>query len=255
MKEEKIFVEGILTNYKTGGKGENFLILHGWGGSSDSWKKVIQILEKKFKVVCPDFPGFGKSQLPPKPWALEDFANWLKNFTETLKLENFYLLGHSFGGRVAVKFSLSFPERVKTLILVDSAGIKVKWGLKEKITFQLARIGNFIFSKRPFLYLKDTARNLFYQVLRIKDYSRVKGVMRETMKKIIQEDLLPELEKIQTKTIIIWGQRDKILPLKFAFLFKEKIKNSKLEIIKRVGHNPHLEDPETLSKILFENLS
>jgi len=253
MREEKIFVNGILTNYKISGQGENFLILHGWGGSSDSWKKVIEILEKKFKVICPDIPGFGKSQAPQTPWSLNDFVKWLKNFADNLKLENFYLLGHSFGGRIAIKFSALFPERVKTLFLVASAGIKMKWGLKEKITFQLSRIGNFIFSKRPFLYLKDTAQNLFYWILRVKDYSKAKGVMKETMKKIIDEDLFPELEKIQTKTVIVWGEKDKILPLKFAFLFKEKIKNSKLKIMKKVGHRLQLEDPETLSKILIEN--
>jgi pimeloyl-ACP methyl ester carboxylesterase len=254
MKEEKILVKEIETNYKIGGGGENFLILHGWNGSSDSWRKVIEILEIKYKVICLDFPGFGKTETPKIPWSLNDFVEWLKEFTQKLNLKEFFLLGHSFGGRVAIKFSISYPEKVKKLILVSSAGIKQEWGLKEKIIFQISKIGNAIFSKNHFLRFKDGTRNLFYRIARVKDYSKAKGMMKETMKKIVEEDLLPELPKIQNETLIIWGEKDKIVPLKYAFIFKEKIKNSKLEILLKIGHSPHLEDPEKLAEILISNL-
>jgi pimeloyl-ACP methyl ester carboxylesterase len=254
MKEEKILVKEIETNYKIGGGGENFLILHGWNGSSDSWRKIIEILEIKYKVICPDFPGFGKTETPKIPWSLNDFVEWLREFTEKLNLKEFFLLGHSFGGRVAIKFSISHPEKVKKLILVSSAGIRQEWGLKEKIIFQISKIGNAIFSKNHFFRFKDGARNFFYRIARIKDYSKAKGMMKETMKKIVEEDLLPELPKIQKETLIIWGEKDKIIPLKYAFLFKEKIKNSKLEILPKIGHSPHLEDPEKLAEVLISNL-
>jgi pimeloyl-ACP methyl ester carboxylesterase len=254
MREEKILVRGIETNYKIGGKGENFLILHGWGGSSDSWRKIIEILEIKYKVICPDLPGFGKTKIPETPWALNDFVNWLKEFTEELNLKDFFLLGHSFGGRVAVKFSISFPEKVKKLILLSPAGIKQEWGTREKIIFRLAKIGNAIFSKSLLLRFRESTRNLFYSILRVKDYSKVKGVMKETMKRIVEEDLLPELSKIQVETLIVWGQNDKIVPLKYARLFKDRIKNSKIEILPKIGHSPHLEDSEKLAEVLISNI-
>jgi pimeloyl-ACP methyl ester carboxylesterase len=254
MREEKILVKGVETNYKIGGKGEGFLILHGWNGSSDSWKKIIEVLEMKYKVVCPDFPGFGKSQVPSTSWKLNDFVEWLNEFSEKVNLKNFFLLAHSFGGRVAIKFSIFYPEKVKKLILVSSAGIRQEWGLKEKVIFQISKIGNAIFSKNHFLRFKDGTRNLFYRIARIKDYSSAKGVMKETMKKIVEENLLPELSKIQNETIIIWGEKDKIVPLKHAYLFKEKIKNSKLEILPKIRHSPHLENPEKLVEVLIANL-
>jgi pimeloyl-ACP methyl ester carboxylesterase len=254
MKEEKILVKEIETNYKIGGRRENFLILHGWNGSSDSWRKIIEILGIKYKVICPDLPGFGKTEIPKIPWSLNDFVEWLKEFTEKLNLKEFFLLGHSFGGRVAIKFSISYPEKIKKLILVSSAGIRQEWGLKEKIIFQISKIGNAIFSKNPFFRFKDRARNFFYRITRIKDYSKAKGVMKETMKKILEEDLLLELSKIQNETLIVWGEKDKIIPLKYALLFKEKIKNSKLEILPKIGHSPHLEDPEKLAEVLISNL-
>jgi pimeloyl-ACP methyl ester carboxylesterase len=254
MKEEKILAKGIETNYKIGGRGKNLLILHGWNGSSDSWRRIIEILEIKYKVICPDFPGFGKTEIQKTSWDLNNFVEWLRELTEKLNLKEFFLLGHSFGGRVAIRFLISYPEKVKKLILVSSAGIKQEWGLKEKIIFQISKIGNAIFSKNHFLRFKDGARNLFYRIARIKDYSKAKGIMKETMKKIVEEDLLPELSKIQKETLIIWGEKDKIIPLKYAFIFKEKIKNSKLKILPKIGHSPHLEDPEKLVEILISNL-
>jgi pimeloyl-ACP methyl ester carboxylesterase len=254
MREEKISVNSLKTNSKIGGKGETILILHGWNGSSDSWKRVIEILEGSFNVVCPDLPGFGKSDFPPSSWSLKNFAKWLFNFAQKLKLDNFHLLGHSFGGRVALKFSILYPEKVKKLILVNSAGIKTEFTLRQKVLFKIAQIGNAIFSEKIFERFKNRASNVFYKIFRIRDYAKAKGVMKETMKIILSEDFLPELPKIDKETIIIWGKEDKILPLKYAFIFKENIKNSKLEVLPGIGHSPHLEYPEKLAEILIKNL-
>lgn len=254
MREKTELLNDLKINYKIAGHGLPLLILHGWGGSSDSWVKVIEILKKNFFVICPDLPGFGKSQTPKTAWDLKDFAIWLKNFVDFLKIENFFLLGHSFGGRVAIKFSIQYPEMVKSLILCNSAGIKQKLGIKEKIIFQLALIGNAIFSPKILRRFKDRVRNLFYKFLRSSDYAKAKGIMKETIKKILAEDLLPELSKVKVKTLIIWGEKDRILPLKYAFVFKEKIKNSELKILPKIGHSPHLEDPEKLSEIILQFL-
>jgi pimeloyl-ACP methyl ester carboxylesterase len=251
MEEKTIFVKGLKTYYKIGGKGESFLILHGWGGSSKSWEKVMKILSLKFKVICPDLPGFGKSDIPSEIWNLDDFKDWLKEFVDKLALENFFLLGHSFGGRVSIKFSISFPERVKKLFLLNSAGIKQDLTLKDKIIINLSKFGKKLISGSKF---QDKISKLFYFIFGIKDYSRAQGTMKEIMKKVIEEDLLPCLSKIQTETIIIWGKEDKIVHLKYGFLFKEHIKNSKLEIIPKVGHSPHLKDPEKLVEVLISHL-
>jgi len=256
IEEKEVFIDGLRINYKIAGSGPAVLILHGWGGSSDSWIKVSEILAKNgFRVICPDFPGFGKSKTPLKIWDLKDYTQWLKDLNDYLKLENFFLLGHSFGGRVAVKFSIFYPEKVKTLILCSPAGIKQKWGLKEKIIFYLALVGNAIFSPKILRRFKDKARNLFYILLRNRDYTKANGTMKETMRKIVNEDLLSELPKIKVKTFIIWGQKDNIVPIKQAFIFKEKIENSKLEILSKIRHSPHLEAPEELSQILIKILT
>lgn len=256
MKEEKVLINSLWTNYKISGNSlKTILILHGWGGSSDSWKKVIQILSNNFKVICPDLPGFGKSDFPTKPFTLDDYVNWLSLFSQKLNLSKFFLLGHSFGGRIAIKFSILNPQKIEKLILVNSAGIESYKTFPTRIAFFFAKVGNFLFSKKCFVQFKNFFSQIFYFLFRIQDYAKAKGVMRETMKNIVSEDLLSQLSKISCDTLIVWGKKDKILPLKYAFLFKEKIPNSQLIFLQNTGHSPHLEVPEKLSQVLLQNLT
>ena len=255
MHEEKILIDNLKINCKIAGQGPAILILHGWGGSSDSWISVQEILAKEgFKVICPDFPGFGKSETPFEPWGVKEYSKFVLNLTKILELQKFFLLGHSFGGRVAIKFSVLYPEKIKSLILCNSAGIKQKWGFREKFIFRLSKLGNAIFTFPPLKRFKNKFRNLFYIFLRHKDYAKVEGTMRKIFKKVLTEDLLKDLPRIKTRTLIIWGEFDKLVPVKYAHTFKEKIENSKLEILLKIGHSPHLEVPEKLAKIIIQFL-
>lgn len=261
MREEKISINGLEVNYKIHSpliwkKRCCLLILHGWGGSSSSWVSVQKILAKKgYQVIVPDFPGFGKSKTPPQPWDLKEYSDFILNLTESLGLKKFSLLGHSFGGRIAVKFTITHQDRVQSLILCDSAGIKPKPGLKTRLIFILARIGNAVFTPRILARFKDGARNIFYIFLRHKDYVKADGTMKEIMKNILAEDLLPELSQIKTKTLLIWGGIDKLVPLRYGYVFKEKIENSELIILPEIGHSPNLEVPKKLAEIILKFLN
>lgn len=255
IKERQISINGLKVNYKIAGKGMPFLILHGWMGSSNSWIKVQKILAKEgFKVIVPDLPGFGKSQTPPIPWGQKDYSSFILSFIKKLGLNKIILMGHSFGGGLAIEFATSHPERLKILILCDSARIKHKLNFYQKIVFNLARVGNFLFSKSPLRRFQDLARNIFYYLIRKKDYTKVKGVMRQIFKKIVNVDLTPKLSQIKVKTLIVWGEKDKCTPLEDAYLMKEKILNSTLKIIPRASHTPNLEYPEKLAKVILNFL-
>jgi len=256
MEEKIISINNLEVNYKIAGSGPVILILHGWGGSSDSWIKVIEMLaDKGYKVICPDFPGFGKSHTPIDAWDVTDYKEWLLEFIRLRGLDEFILLGHSFGGRVAIKLSVKYPERVKALILCDSAGLKSKPGFKNKIISYMAYIGNIIFSPHVLIRFKNGARNIFYGFLRNKDYVKADGVMKESIKKVIDEDLFSYLSQIKIKTLIVWGERDKIVPVKQSHILKEQIKDSVLELLPGVGHSPHLEVPGKLFKIIVSFLT
>ena len=253
MPEKEIYINSLKTNYKIAGSGPVVLILHGWGGSSDSWTAVQKTLAGKgFEIICPDLPGFGKSLTPPNAWGLTDYMKWVADFIDFLGIKRVFLIGHSFGGRIAVKFASNYPERVVKLVLCDSAGIKFKPGLKTRVIFLFARIGNALFAQRHLARLKSAARNLFYLFLRHHDYVKADGTMKKVIKKVLMEDIFPDLPKIRAKTLIVWGKSDKMVPLKYAYIFKNNVKNSKLKILPKIGHSPHLEVPEKLSQQILE---
>jgi pimeloyl-ACP methyl ester carboxylesterase len=255
MMEEKILINDLKINYKIAGEGEPLLILHGWDGSSNSWVDVQKILAGQgLKVIVLDLPGFGKSSSPSFPWGVTDYSELVLNFINKMGLRKVDLLGHSFGGRIAIKFAVSHPERLRKLILCASAGIKHPLTPFQLIILKISIVGNFFFSKRPFKRLKDIAQNFFYSILRHKDYAKAKGVMKETLKKVLEEDLKPELYQIKADTLLIWGEKDKAVPLKDAYLMKESIPQSILKIIPDASHTPNLEFPEKLADIVINFL-
>ena len=255
MIEKKILIDNIEVNYKIAGEGFPFLILHGWGGSSGSWTEVQKILSSKgYKVIAIDLPGFGKTSSPVTPWEIQDYADFFLKVVDSLGFERMNLLGHSFGGRISIKFSALHPERLKVLILCASAGIKLPYTFSQTVIYCLASVGNFLLSPNFLRRFKDWVRNNFYMIIRQRDYRKVKGSMKETFKKIVADDLTVDLSKIKTKTLIVWGERDNTVPIKTAYIIKDKILDSVLRIIPKVGHTPNLEAPEKLSEMILNFL-
>lgn len=258
MKEKIIFINNLKINYKIAGDGPVILILHGWGGSSDSWLSVQQILaENGYKVICPDLPGFGKSSNPPKGWEITDYTNFILNFTKAVNLGNFFLLGHSLGGGLSAKFTVLFPEKIKALILCDAAVIrnKKKLNFRRKLAFFLTKGGYVLFSI-PFLKktIYPLARKIIYKIAGTSDYYLAKGTMKETFKKVSNEDLTNFAAQIKTPTLIIWGKKDKTLPLEDGAVLEKIIPNSEVKIIEGSDHNPHRKKPEQLSQIILKFL-
>lgn len=227
------------------------LILHGWGWpiSSPQWARVKKLLEDKgYDVFVPDLPGFGTTPAPSKPWTLSDYVEWVKDFCGKQNLSQFVLVGHSFGGSVSTKFSIKYPELVKKLILVDSAGIRHK-RLKKEIQKKVAHFLN----KFSFLPLYGLARKIAYRTLfRHSDYLLTEGVMKETYLKAIGEDISNIFSEITAPTLLIWGENDRITPMDHALFMKKNISNAKLEVIAGVRHNPHKEAPEILTEKIIK---
>lgn len=242
MTEQKAFIKNLEIYYKVIGGGEKtLLVLHGWGSKSANWAETAELISKKgVKVIIPDLPGFGKSNKPPYAWNFDEYCLFLKEFTDNLKIEKFCLLGHSFGGALAIKFSLKFPELLNKLFLVSAACVRRKT-LKKKILFIISKTFK-IFSFVPLI------KKAFYKFVVKSDYPSTKGFMRKTYLNIIGEDLTPILENITIPTIIIWGKKDNVTPLRQAELIKSKIKNSKLVVIPQGTHDLERQMPKELAK-------
>jgi pimeloyl-ACP methyl ester carboxylesterase len=254
----EININGIKTNYLSfpadeagRGEGKPFLILHGWNSASDRWITEAEIIAKKgFKVIVPDLPGFGESEKLVRPWRINDYVNWFEEFIEELKINDFYLLGYSFGGAVASKITLKYPQRVQKLFLVASAVIRKKTtqkGFSEKIA-KFIKFFNFL----PFY---NFFRKVVYRfIIRKSDYVYAEGIMKETYLNIISDDISYKLSYINVPTIIIWGDKDESVPIEDAKTINSKIKSSKLVIIPEADHLMHKKIPEILAEKIVENL-
>ncbi len=251
MQERNILIGGIDISYRIAGQGEPFLILHGWGSSSEKWEKVADFLVKEnFTVIVPDLPGFGKSKNMPEPWDLEDYSYFISKFIDALNLREFYLLGHSFGGSLAIMYSLNNYPKIKKLFLVGSSGIRKK-SLKKIIFKNTAKIFK-IFSFLPFY---KEARKIFYKfVIRKSDYPYTDGVLKETFLRVIGEDISIFLPSVKAPTVIIWGEKDDVVSIKKAQIMQKSIKGSKLAVVPKGKHDLERQLPEVLSKKILEHI-
>lgn len=251
MPERVIQVNGLNISLREEGQGTPFLILHGWGIGKDAWKEVQDSLAKKFRVIMFDFPGFGQSSSIPKPWCVNDFVDFFVTLLKEIGInEPFYLAGQSFGGRVMIKFSVKYPERIKEMFLIDSAGIKHKRKILKFIFYIVSKI----FKQFSWVPGYNLFQKAFYKlIIRKTDYLHAIGTKKDTLIKVVNEDLKPLLDKINVKTHILWGERDNITPIKDAQLMHEKIKGSDLRILDW-GHIPYKENPQLLANTILEIL-
>jgi len=247
----EITIKGVKTNYQVLGEGKPLLILHGWGSNSERWQKVGELLaEKGLKVIIPDMPGFGLSETPKIAWNFNGYVSWVEEFAKILNLTNFDLLGHSFGGAIAVKVAVNSPQKVNKLFLVASACLRKKTVSKNFLS-KISKIVK-VFSFLPFYVL---ARKAFYKfIIRKSDYTYTQGTMKETYLKVISEDLSYCLSFIKAPTTIIWGNKDESTPIENAHFINKKIRNSKLIVIPGADHNLNKKVPEILAEKIIENL-
>ncbi len=227
--------------YQKVGKGKDLVMIHGWKQDASTWWGVVDLLKDDFTLWLLDLPGFGRSDMPKKAFKMKDFADTVAEFIKSEKLNKPIVLGHSLGGRTGIKLAANYPDVLGKLILEDAAGIKPKRDVFKTLIYPIAKIGKAIIPN--FLNLKERVRLFFYRKLE-SDYLKA-GPLRETLTNILEEDLTPDLSKIKTETLLIWGEKDptKEASLRNGKLMYRLIKPSRLEVIENVGHFPHLEKP------------
>lgn len=232
-------------------KSTDILLLHGWGSSKKSWQKITALLaEKGIHVENPDMPGFGENPPPEKPWHGSDYEAWVLDFIKKNGMKTpLTIIGHSFGGGLAMKLAIDHPALVKKLVLIAAARMHVKKSLLKRLASKGAKFAK----KLSFLPFYEIFRKAIYRfVLREKDYIRTSGTMRETFQNVIREDLTPHIGKIKAPTLIIWGDADKATPIEHAHLLAEQVKESKLVVIENAGHALNFESPEKVAGLISE---
>lgn len=230
--------------FEVGGSGKDIvLFLHGWGGSSISFSGVAASLSSRFKVINLDFPGFGKSKEPNMPWSVEDYAMAVKRLLDELGASQVSVVAHSFGGRVAIKLAYLFPEIIDKLVLVDSAGLRPRRGIKYFFSVRRYKLLKFLVTKGLMSPEKLKSRGS-------SDYRALSDNMKKTFVKVVNEDLKNNAKTINAETLIIWGESDLDTPLYMAKKLKKYIIGSELIVLPGCGHFAYLEKFGQFIKIL-----
>ena len=219
--------------YKSFGKGENVVFLHGWGANCDAFAREMNSLCGEYRVTAIDFAGFGDSD-EPSAHGVDDYAADLIELLDLLCIKQATFVGHSFGGRVAIFLAAYHPQYVKKLVLVDSAGVKPR--------------------RKPSYYIKvamhKTLKKLGLNGLGGScDYQKASDNMKKTFVKVVNYDERPILKNIGCKTAIFWGDKDKETPMYMYRHLKKHIHGADGFVL-RGGHFAYLEDAYAFDMIL-----
>lgn len=261
--------------YRRAGSGEPVLLIHGLAGSSRTWDDVITPLAKHYDVIAPDLLGHGESAKPVGDYSLGAFASGLRDILSVLDVGSVTIVGHSFGGGVAMQLAYQHPHLVDRLVLVGSGGLgrEVSWllrmlalpgaeflmpiGIPKPIVDRATDVGRML--RRRNIYFPKLAEMW-------RSYSSLAGAENRsafvrTMRSVIDpggqvvsaNDRLYLAKHIPT--LIVWGAHDGIIPVEHAHLAHELIPNSRLEILEDVGHFPHVESPDRFNEVLLDFLA
>ena len=249
-------VDGIRTEYTDSGEGEIILMLHGWGSRASLFEGLIRLCSKKYRVLAPDMPGFGGSAEPSEPWDVGRYADFILKFLEPFAPGSVILLGHSFGGRVILKLTeRELPFKISKIILLDSAGIKPKKTFKQRLSLIFYKTGRKIMSLPPLKELFPDAVEKMRKKRGSADYNAASPVMRQTLVKVVNEDLRHDLPKIKAPTLLIWGTADTATPLSDGELMERLIPDSGLVKVQGAGHYSFLEAPEYVTRVVASFLN
>jgi pimeloyl-ACP methyl ester carboxylesterase len=264
----------IKTRYWTLGEGEtNVILIHGLGASADIWMYNIHALSKNYKIYVPDLPGFGRADIPDASFTPVDYVQFFDDFLNALKIDRAVLIGQSLGGGVALQYTIRFPQKVDKLVLVDNAGFgsDVIWTLRwmslpvigelmsfptkmgVKIFFQLAVRNPAVITKQFvdifYEYFSRPGQQAF--LLRLKrSIIDFHGARQEVLAEVLEN-----LPKITQPTLIIWGEHDRVFPLRHAYYGKEKIAGAALRTFPGCGHIPFFEQPDAFNTLVLDFLT
>lgn len=236
-------IEGIKINYTDSGEAglPAIVIMHGWGCRISTVASIAKIFAGKMRVVSVDLPGHGQSEEPPAVWGVDDYTRAMEKLIDSLGLVRPALLGHSFGGRIAIL--MSSRREVGKVVLVDAAGIKPRRTLKYHV-----KVKSFKLAKKllPLLLGKkrgQAAIDAWRGKAGSADYRNSSPMMRAVMSKCVNEDLKHVMPGIKSSTLLVWGENDTATPISDAKTMEKLIPDAGLVSFPGCGHYSFLDNP------------
>ncbi|GGO74652.1 alpha/beta fold hydrolase [Nocardioides deserti] len=255
------------------GTGPALLLLHGLGCSHTTWEPVIDLLARRYTVIAPDLLGHGQSDKPRADYSLGGFANGMRDLLTVLGIEQVTVVGHSFGGGVAMQFAYQYPERTERLVLVASGGLgpEVTPAIRAVTTpgfhqvmgvltlpgiRHVGKKGMQLMGALPSRHARDlgemaeiydsfkdpAARHAIRHVVR--------GVVDWKGQVVTMADRAYLTQEMPMA--VVWGRDDTVIPVQHAGRAGELAPRSRVEIIPNAGHFPHKDHPERFAKLLHD---
>jgi len=245
--------------YSRTGKGAPLVLVHGYLGGSDTWREQMDFFKKRFDVIAPDLPGFGKSAGLKAHDTIRAIAHHVLGFLTGLAIDKFILLGHSMGGMVVQKMAVLAPERVQKLICYGTGPVGCMPGRFETIEKSRAKL--------LAQGVKPTARRI--AATWFKEGTKAPGFERcEKIGSVVTLDTAlaslaaweswdgrNDLEKISCPSLIIWGDQDRSYDWSQPEALWRGITGSELAVVPGCAHNAHLEKPILFNMILEDFVS
>ncbi|TGM57902.1 alpha/beta fold hydrolase [Leptospira adleri] len=252
LEKKEIQVGAYKWTYLEGGKGETILLIHGFGGDKDNWTRFVRTLTDSYHVVIPDLPGFGENDRKPEDeYSILTQVSRLDEFTKSIGIDKFHIIGNSMGGSISGVYAATYPDKILTLGLLDSAGVQSP--TPSELSMHLSKgknplvanneeefdfLLNFVFVKPPSIpsflkgyFAEKSIRNREFNEKIYKDLRSRISVLEERMK------------QIHARTLIVWGDTDRVIHISSSDVLLKGIHNSTRVILKECGHSPMLERP------------
>ena len=235
------------------------VLVHGLGATLDHWALAIPLLAKNRRVLAIDLPGFGRSAKPDRVYSPAEFVAILRGFADKIGLERFVLVGHSMGGAISAEFVLEHEAHVERLVLVDAAGMtRMPTGLLDYLVERFERKVDPKKVVLPPRLVRAMVKLVFYEpsAFAERNVGRILASMSEedwpdrvrsfvrSVSGLSRSRLRTRLAEIRVPTLIVWGARDRVLPLRHGRRLHEGIRGSRLVVFPRTGHCPQIERPD-----------
>jgi pimeloyl-ACP methyl ester carboxylesterase len=258
-----VLVDGTPVNYIEMGEGPPLLLIHGLAGSWQNWLETIPYFARTRRVLAPDLPGFGDSPLPPEKISMPGYGRLIDHFCASVEVERCSVIGNSMGGFIAAELAIAHPQRVDRLVLVSAAGITAEHQRNERALAVMRRFEAALAwastHPKPNFLLRPRGRQALRLVFAHPEklpgpllFEQAKGSGKpgfiDALDALSDYPLRERLERVSVPTLIIWGERDRLVPLRDADVFEELIPDARKLVYADTGHVSMLERPARFNR-------
>jgi len=260
MEEKFISIDGNKIRYlESGDSDKTIVLLHGLGASAERWEFVIPEFSKHYRVIVPDLIGFGQSDKPLVDYTTEFFSDFLSNFLQKLGITRTNIIGSSLGGQITAVFTSQHQEIIQNLVLVSPSGV-MKHSTPALDAYVMAALYPDIdLAKNAFEMMSGSSRQINQKIIesfveRMK-LPNAKMAFMSTLLGLRNSEIITKLlTKITIPTLIIWGEDDPVIPIKYADDFVSSIQDCRFFMMNKCGHTPYVDDPQKFTKLVLDFL-